>query len=137
MRKIIWVLTASFIVLGFAACNRGKQNFKANDQVAAGPAPSGKMPKIPLKPGSYVPGEILVKFKEGVSPEKARDIVQGLGYEVKVKTIPVKKPWDHWLTVLLPEEIVVRVAMQKAASHPGVEYVQPNWIYRLTPPAGK
>ncbi|MBL7211314.1 MAG: hypothetical protein ISS61_02910 [Desulfobacteraceae bacterium] len=137
MRKILSVLSVAFIVIGFAACDRGKQNFNANDQVAGGPVQPGKMPKGPLKPGSYVPGEILIKFREEVGPEKAKEIVQGLGYEVKVKEIPVKRPWDRWLTVLLPEETVVREAMRKAASHPGVEYVQPNWLYRLILPEGK
>ena len=137
MRKILWVLFAAFIVIGFGACDRGKQNLNPSDPVAGDPAQPGKMPKTPLKPGSYVPGEILVKFREGVGPEKAKEIIQGLGYEVEVRKIPVTRPWDRWLTVLLPEETGVREAMQKAASHPGVEYVEPNWIYRLTPPADK
>jgi len=137
MRKMLWILSAAYIAIGFAACDRGKQNVNPNDQVADGPAQRGKMPKTPLKPGSYVPGEILVKFREGVSSEKARNIVQGLGYEVKVKGVPVKRPWDRWLTVHLREETAISEALRKAASHPKVEYAQPNWIYRLTPPSGK
>jgi hypothetical protein len=137
MRKILWVLTTAFIVIGFLACDRGKQNLNGSYQGTGGPAQQGKMPKEPLKPRSYVPGEILVKFREGIGQEKAKEIVRGLGYEVKAKAVRSLRPWDRWLTVLLPEETFVSEAMRKAASHPGVEYVEPNWIFRLTPPVGK
>lgn len=119
MRKILWVLTTAFIVIGFVACDRGKQNLNGSYQGTGGVASQGKMPKGPLKPGSYVPGEILVKFREGVGPEKTKQIVHGLGYEVKAKAVRSLRPWDRWLTVLLPEETLVREVMWKAASHAG------------------
>lgn len=137
MKKTLWALTTGFIVFGFLACDSGKQNLNGSSQRAGGPAQQIKMPKEPLKPGSYAPGEILIKFREGIGLEKAREIVHGLGYEFKAMRVRTLRPWDRWLTALLPKETPVIEAMRKAASHPGVEYVEPNWIYRLTPPPGK
>ena len=71
----------------------------------------------------YVPDEILVKFKEGVLPEKAESIIQ----EFRVsKLSKIKKLGVHRLKI--PAGITVPEIVKRFKKNPFVEFAEPNYI---------
>jgi len=96
------------------------------------PCSEGTMPADKLKPGTYVPGEVLVKFVEGVTKAGAMDMVFGFG-TVGESILPVSdQPWDRWLKVKLAEGTSVKSALPDFAAMAEVAYVQPNYIYTVS-----
>jgi subtilisin family serine protease len=78
------------------------------------------------RPGSYVPGEVLVKFKEAAAPD-AR--VQSIGFQLN-RELEVLDP-AGLIRVQLQDGQEVEEALSVYGSDPNVEYVQPNYIYTL------
>lgn len=80
---------------------------------------------------NYVAGEVLVKFKEGTTQDKAAQIMNSFGNKgvkslfsaTKGKNSLVKK-------IKLKSDIEVEKAVAQYAAHPDVEYAEPNYIYR-------
>ncbi len=74
----------------------------------------------------YVPGELLVKFKDGAESNFARSINSLMG------TIAVETLGDsNWQRVSLPEGMSVDNAIATFDLLSGVEYAQPNYYYHL------
>jgi subtilisin family serine protease len=78
----------------------------------------------------YAPGEILVKFKQGLSKEYTRDIYRSLGFKSAegLKRMPIER-------IKLPAGWSVEEAVSFYRADPDVEYAEPNYIRRasLTP----
>ena len=74
----------------------------------------------------YVDGEVLVKFKNGTISGAARLTNNQIGASV-LETFPDLK----WQRVKLPEGLSVKDAVARYESFTEVEYVQPNFYYRL------
>lgn len=72
----------------------------------------------------YVPGEILVKFKKGVSQREIRS-VNALHQGRVLRELPKVKV----LRLKLPPGVDVCEAAKSYQSHPEVEYAEPNYIY--------
>ena len=77
------------------------------------------------KDPSYVPGELLVKYRDGARSSVA-SLTGNLGGSVE-KDFPSLR-WQH---VRLPEGFAVSDAMAIYSQDPNVELVQPNYIYRI------
>ncbi len=75
-----------------------------------------------LPPGyEYEPGEIIIKFKPGISSVQKDNILSELRSE-QLKVFPGIKAEHRRLEGLTVEEAVARFA-----DHPHIEYIQPNW----------
>jgi len=84
-----------------------------------------------IKKAEYVPGEVLVKFKEGTSQGKAAAIMNSMGNS-GVKTLFTLKGGSNSLLkkVKLKQGIKVVEAVAQYKADPDVEYAEPNYIYR-------
>jgi subtilisin family serine protease len=78
----------------------------------------------------YAPGEILVKFKDGIPKEYTERIHKSLGFKAVqgLKRIPVER-------INLPDGVSVEEAVTLYRADRDVEYAEPNYIRRalLTP----
>jgi Subtilase family/Calx-beta domain len=81
---------------------------------------------------SFVPGELLVQFAPDAVSIQQLDVRQTLGAALveTIHTATMKRAGEGQLELLrLPAGADVDVAMALAASLPGVEFAEPNWIY--------
>ena len=78
--------------------------------------------------GEYVPGEVLLKFKDDVSHERMDEILRLYRLEpIKfLRKVPV-----YQLKIAGDESVLDMV--EKLSSLPEVEYAEPNYIMRLPP----
>ncbi|HTR44276.1 MAG TPA: type II secretion system secretin GspD [Thermodesulfovibrionales bacterium] len=72
----------------------------------------------------YAEGELLIKFKEGVSPDEAGAIISGKGSSL-IEVI------DQVYHVRLPKGKEVEEAVKEFSALPQVEYAEPNYIIRM------
>lgn len=73
----------------------------------------------------FIPGELLVKRSELVSSRTSRLAIEEMGGEVTQEF-----PFVSWQKVKLPPGQTVWDAISRYRSMPGVERVQPNYIYK-------
>lgn len=73
-----------------------------------------------------VPGELLVKFRDGTASEAARTSHVSTG-----ASILEEFPTIGWQRIKLPAGLSIERAMAKYKRVEGVEYVQPNYYYHL------
>jgi subtilisin family serine protease len=73
----------------------------------------------------YAPGEILVKFKEGLSKEYTERIHSALGFKAAgdLKRVPIQR-------IKIPDGWSVEEAVSLYRADPDVEYAEPNYIRR-------
>src|SRR5687767_8131510 len=76
-------------------------------------------PNIP----QYVPGELLVKFKEGAQNAELADAFNRGGLNLR------KHLRGRAGLALMSTKLQTEAAMQALQNHPAIESVQPNWIY--------
>ena len=74
----------------------------------------------------YVPGEVLVKFKETAQEGDLADAFNRGGLNVR------KFIRGHATLALMNTKLHTEAALQALQNHPAVEYAQPNWIYTHT-----
>lgn len=75
---------------------------------------------------TYVPGELLVKFKDGPDTANARAANRKIG------AVALENLGDlGWQRVRVPGAVSLDDAMLRYKTLPGVEYVQPNYYYHL------
>ncbi len=77
----------------------------------------------------YVPREILVKFRDEVSPSGMLSLHVDMGAK-EMRALPTNAGVIHQYK--LDGTLSVDEAVLKYRSHPAVEYVEPNYLYRLT-----
>ena len=77
---------------------------------------------------NYVEGELLVKFRAGVSEERMAEIHRILGNRVVESW-----PEIRWYRVLLKEGVTVPEGIQAYRSLPEAEDVEPNFRRRAEP----
>ena len=92
---------------------------------AAVTATALSMSRKPTEP-DHVPGKVLVRFKEGVSPERAAVIIASVG-----GTIESVMASTGVHLVLLPEGMAVEEAIGKLTACPEVLYAEP--VHRTKP----
>ena len=81
--------------------------------------------------GNYVPNELLVKFKEGVSQTKKDQILGNLNAKVseKILTKAMERTGKKEAVHLLNVPIAALDAIAKAKGYGEVDYAEPNFIY--------
>ena len=118
-KKILTPLFISFIILSImsASCTTAGTNSSQNT--------AEKDKKIIKKDNKYKKGELLVKFKEGVTEEKIGNINKGKGTEVLefIKEIKVYR-----LKIISNKSVEDMV--EAYSKDPKVEYAEPNYIQR-------
>lgn len=78
----------------------------------------------------YVPGEVLVKYKEGISKQQINELTSTVGIANNVQSIRPKKGDDIQLVKLKPG-VSVKKAIKALKSQNSVEYAEPNYIKKL------
>jgi subtilisin family serine protease len=78
----------------------------------------------------YVPGEVIVKFRDGMSPIAQQRALSTLASKPNVSALE----W-HGRAALLHDSTQrdARVLAQQLSAQPEVEYAEPNYILRLSP----
>lgn len=80
---------------------------------------------------AYMPGELLIKFKDGATEAQVQDVARRAGVSSfrHIQTRAMKDRGNKGIThAVTPQP--VELALQELKKHPGVDYAQPNWIYR-------
>lgn len=80
----------------------------------------------PLEEVRYMPGEVLVVFKEELTNEEKTTIITNQGFEVIEKVI-----LTDIYRLKLPAGMTVSEAVEKLKVLEEVKHAQPNWIYRM------
>ena len=88
-------------------------------------SPAVGLSRKPSEP-DHVPNKVLVKFRNGVTPEKMVQIVESEGGTV---TDVLASTGVH--LVVLPERMDVTDAIKRFSSHPEILYAEP--VQRVTP----
>ena len=83
------------------------------------------MSRKPQEP-AYVPGRVVVKFQEGVTPERAAEIIEGEGCAV---ARVLKRTGLH--LVKLPERLEVPEALERFGTYPEIRSVEPDYRAEL------
>lgn len=84
-----------------------------------------KKKEMAMDEAQYVEGEILIKFKEGVSDDRAREIIEG--EKAKILRIIEGTGLYH---IRLQEGRDVKEAVKRLSHLPEVSYAEPNYIIR-------
>ena len=94
-------------------------------------APSGPA-SFTAAADEFVPGEILVKFKDGTSESvRAAAIGKANGKAgERIRTASMKRRGDAEGITMVHTPMAVSEAIQAMRGLPEVEYAEPNWIYR-------
>ena len=74
----------------------------------------------------HVPGELLVKFKDGTASEAAR-----VTHSLTGASVLEEFPTIGWQRIKLPKGLNIERAITKYSRMDGVEYAQPNFYYHL------
>ncbi|HLA50260.1 MAG TPA: hypothetical protein VJ000_03625, partial [Thermodesulfovibrionia bacterium] len=85
-----------------------------------------KNKEFSMKERYYIEGELLLKFKEGISNEKALEIISQKGASVKefIEGINVYH-------IILNREQRVEDAVKEFSSMPEVQYAEPNYRIKI------
>lgn len=78
------------------------------------------------KPGDFVPGELLVKFKS----EAGRENPGALHAQMRA-TVKKEFPELGWQLVQLPDNVSTGEGLEQYSNFAGIESAQPNYIYRV------
>lgn len=112
MRRVLfWVILLSFLL-----------STKSGDS-----QPRPDQSSAPDLTPRYVQGEVLVKYRQGISASKVWEFHQGLGIETKrkFKLTGIRQ-------VKLPPSMAIGEALEIYRNNPDVEYAEPNYILHAT-----
>jgi subtilisin family serine protease len=130
MRKLFYLLIVLSVALVLAACGTEQAADISSDT-----SPTMSSARVPaqssspqIEDGTYVEGELLVKFKPGVKTSSSLKSHQAVGAQVK-KRFTVVPNLEH---VALPEGLPVQDALSLYMSDPNVEIAEPNYLRSAT-----
>ncbi len=125
MKKLIYVFLALFLV----ACGSDKVANLSQDTVTELSSPKATVQSIlsSMDETPYIEGQLLVKFKSGVSSAESSSAIQSTGASVarSFNIVPELK------LIKLPDGMSVSDAVIQYMSDPNVEYAEPNYIMQL------
>ena len=114
-----------FLIISCADRHQEAQEKKASHPRAIG-IQGGEQPKLSPEGGetkSYVPGEILVKFRDGTT-DQAKEALQK---EVHLETIRIISKPNLYLMKILDDSSVESV-MKRLRYYEDVQYSEPNYV---------
>lgn len=129
------LLASSFLALSPAAATQERLGYGAETGDSAPSTPPAGSQATPEQTaadedaGEVVPGEILVKFKEGLSEEEIDRIHRRLGAKVVDTMLG-----GRLMLVTIPYENATSQLVDAYAATEGVEYAEPNQKVSLFPP---
>ncbi|MGQ9826072.1 MAG: S8 family serine peptidase, partial [Desulfotomaculales bacterium] len=116
----VFFLVALFFAAGLSAAAYGEERQAASQRLKAA------LSKGPVQ--EFVPGEVIVKFKEE-TPEKKTALVRELAFSHQA--LGLKEAGNlPFNLVIYRSSADVRQAVEALKNDPRVEYAQPNYIYR-------
>jgi hypothetical protein len=85
-------------------------------------------------PPEFVPGEVIVKFREGVSASARDAALQAASARVgeRILTAAMRSAGDSEGITVVHSGMGTAAAIGALRGNPNVEYAEPNWIYRHT-----
>jgi subtilisin family serine protease len=128
MKKVLFVLVAVSVILGgLNGCNN-EDEFLAGD--------SGELKKAVVQETTYpyVPGEMIVKFREGVAESRKSEIMKLAAAQHKERILTdLMEQWGEKEGITIAGfSGNIKDAISRMKSHPEVEYAEPNYIYTHT-----
>jgi general secretion pathway protein D len=87
---------------------------------------SSKQKEFGVVENRYMEGELLVKFREGVNDDAAREIIAKKGASV-IRYLESTRVYQ----IRLPKDLAVEEAVKDFSSMPEVQYAEPNYGIRL------
>ncbi len=120
MKKIFIIILISFLGIGVFGFNFQENSLAQEVRSLLKP--------VPILPGAvtpkveYAPGEVLVKFKTGVLPEKIEALFQNFGVS---KISKIKKLEIHRLGI--PAGFTVLEMAEKFKKNPLIKFAEPNY----------
>jgi subtilisin family serine protease len=119
-------IVTSLVVL--AACSGDELPTTALPESAEQPALSVSGSSAP----EFVPGEVIVKFREGASAEVRGAALQAANASVRerIVTAAMRGSGDNEGIMVVQSGMGTRAGIQTLLSNPNVEYAEPNFIYR-------
>jgi len=119
-----------FLILLFAACGNNKTASLSSDATTQSASLKITAQSIlaNVEKGRYAAGELLVKFKPGVTKAQSLKTHQSLGASV-VRQYSFFPNLQH---IKLPAGLAVKDAIVKYMSDPNIEYAEPNYIRRIS-----
>jgi len=131
MKKLFYLLVILSVALFLAACGTEKAADISSDTSTAVRSSSGVTAQSIISKmdnADYKEGELLVKFKSGVSASSALKMHKSLGASV-TKKFAIVPNLEH---VVLPEGVSVKDAIEQYMADPNVEYAEPNYIKKAS-----
>lgn len=128
MRKLLYLLIILSVALVLAACGTEQATDISSDtSMEMSSAKISAQPAISqIKKGTYMEGELLVKFKPGTKTSASLRSHQAVGAQVKKRSSFV----PNLELVTLPQGISVKDAIVQYMSDPNVEIAEPNCVRR-------
>jgi subtilisin family serine protease len=120
-------LTATSMAILAAACS--------TDPVSPSPAAAPALSQAPAQEGpEYVPGEVIVKFRAGATPEGRANALRAANGQAaeRILTASMRGRGDNEGLTVVRTAGNVPAAIQALRGSADVEYAEPNWVYRHT-----
>jgi subtilisin family serine protease len=95
-------------------------------------APAQQVPEAANRAPVAAQGELLVQFKAGASQAAMSGALSRVAAEVLDEVLPASRRNDgrgDLVLVRYPIDFTPAAAIRSLASHPSVEFAEPNWIY--------
>jgi subtilisin family serine protease len=130
MKKFIYIIFALLTSLILVSCGGDKTagvssgGFKASAATAAQPKVTMQSVLAEVEKGTHNKGELLVKFKSGVSAKSAMRVHSAMGATVEKRFSVV----SNLERVKLASGVTVKDAIVAYMQDPNVEYAEPNYI---------
>ena len=124
------VTSGIIVILIFTGCKKElKQESTQNEEAIAN---SSVVAEQQQTSDNYVPNEIIVKFKTGVSEDAKSKILSKHNASVseKIITKTMKRAGDNEGIYLLHTPLTVFDAISKMKGNTEIEYAEPNYIYQ-------
>jgi hypothetical protein len=113
------------------SCKGQKSDYKEEDQVdqinmSETKGPNLELPPIGKESHNYIPGEILIKFKDGTDVESIKAIQEKFG----LRTIKIMSKQNIY-RMKIQNGSSVQEVIKRLQSFKEVEYSEPNYIVKF------
>lgn len=115
-RFVLAVFACVSMFLVFASCSDGQPDKKDE---------TGDVNTV----GDYVPGQVIVKFKNEINPEERDGIIENCGGKEIID--PIGPPEIMTFLISLKPDVAVEEAVKLFEAREEVEYAEPNYIQSI------
>lgn len=129
--KLLSLIQSTALVLAatISSCDKSDQNVVSQDLISLDEQPALKSQH---QGPEFVPNEMIIKFKEGVTTEARNAALLKINGQVseRIHTSAMKDHGDKMGILLVTVPVRSLDAISKAKDLPEIEYAEPNYIYQ-------